>query len=404
MIGVARLQSGSHSSPLIICCMDRYKGKFVAMLVVLTTLVSCVKDPQDIPSGGVINDPVFRLDGNFDNSTVNIEAGNMDWTAVPATGSINSALVYSSTLSINGCTSQCTPSWTFNVYQSLPASPNANESFLNTFHQGALGLVPSDEELIAYDIQVQTHTDLFYSNYSSWVDLNNPQDSFGSVFTTGVGYGETLECCFHSYSPLGCQYNQCISFDPSTLVPCTGYIVTELLDSTERTLSMTVRPQGTPPFQVEWMNGEKTTGIVVHLLGGVSTAYADVKVTDANGNRFEITQNILVDPAFPFPDACYFPIEVFSTPIGGVQPEQLAGRLEIIHIDSEGNEWRSTAAPQPQNAFASVGPVDYFGISPTAEQAYKVGMQVMVLLTNPATGESKLFEAQELVLPFSYPE
>jgi hypothetical protein len=381
--------------------MDRFKNKLLIMLLVLVGLSACVKDPQDIPEGGVIDDPAFRIEGSFDGKNVIIEAGNDNWTAFPSTISLDSSIVYTSTFSKFGCTQYCTPSWTFNFYQALPGTGNPNEDFLNTVHAGEINYVPSDEELVAYEIQVNTHDDLFYTGFSSWEDVNNPMDSFGSVFNTVVAYGDSLDMCFHSYSLyLGCQYNQCISYDPATGIPCSGYIQTNKL--TDGAIMLTVKPTGTAPFIIEWMNGETTPSVVVQYEPGNVAIYADVRVTDANGNSMQITQTVIIENGVI--DACYFPIEVESIISGSVSPEQLAGGMEIIYIDAEGNEWRSSAAPQPQESFVHIHDVEYFADAPNAEKAYKTSMDVRMRLTNKSTGESKLFEVEELVVPFSYRE
>lgn len=379
--------------------MDRFKIQ-ITLLLLLIGLAACVKDPQDIPSGGMVSDPAFRMEGKFDGNNVIIEAGNNQWTVVPATTAIDSSIIYSSTFSLNGCVPACSPSWTFNLYQVIPATANANETFLNTVQTGEVDHIPSEAERVYYQVEVQTHPDLFYLGYSYWEDLNNPADTFGSVFQTELTYGKDLELCFHSFTSLGCQYNQCISYDPRTGVPCTGYIQTQLESS--RHLSMTVRMEGTPPFQIEWMNGETTPSIVVQIQDSLTTAFADVTVTDANGNSIEIAQTVIVQNGYI--DACYFPINITSTPVSIASPQLLAGGFEMIYIDAQGNEWRSSAAPQPDDAFIEISSLDFYGAAPNAEQAYKTNMAVKLWLTNPATGESKLFEADELVIPFSHPQ
>src|SRR5688572_3357837 len=99
MTGKASLRNSNLSSPLIIYCMGRFNYKLLLLLLVITGLASCVKDPQDIPEGGVIDDPAFRISGSFDGNNVIIEAGNDNWTAFPSTISLDSSVVYTSTFS-----------------------------------------------------------------------------------------------------------------------------------------------------------------------------------------------------------------------------------------------------------------------------------------------------------------
>ncbi|HSF88189.1 MAG TPA: hypothetical protein VLA46_02165, partial [Saprospiraceae bacterium] len=260
-------------------------------LFLLIGLVSCVKDPQDIPAG-FSGDPVFGLTGNFDGEAIVIEAGTEHWTALPTVEQRDSLQVYTSVLSVDGCLDQCSPSWTFSFYQSVPVAPDPAVAFSNTIHTGSKEFVLSDLEVDSFDISLTTHPGLFMSGYSFWEDLNGPSTTFFYEFGSVVGYQENIDVCFQSLAYTGCQYTQCIHFDPTTLVPCLISIEPKL--ETADYLSLTVKPEGTPPFQVEWFNDSTSSTIVIPVQGGVAQVYAGVQVTDALGNRSQLSQTIRI--------------------------------------------------------------------------------------------------------------
>lgn len=367
-------------------------------LFLLIGLVSCVKDPQDIPAG-FSGDPVFGLTGTFDGDAIVIEAGTEHWTALPTVEQRDSLQVYTSVLSVDGCLDQCSPSWTFSFYQSVPVAPDPAVAFSNTIHTGSKEFVLSDLEVDSFDISLTTHPGLFMSGYSFWEDLNGPSTTFFYEFGSVVGYQENIDVCFQSLAYTGCQYTQCIHFDPTTLVPCLISIEPKL--ETADYLSLTVKPEGTPPFQVEWFNESTSSTIVIPVQGGVAQVYAGVQVTDALGNRSQLSQTIRIQDFAV--DACYFPITLLSTPIENSASSVVANRVEITYRDEEGVLWSSSFGSQPSDSVIFIDQVTAYGLSPELQQAYLVDVRVSALLYHEHSGEARLFQTQRLSLPLSHP-
>lgn len=378
--------------------MKYSKSKWSFIVLLLATGLSCVKDPQDIPAG-LQDDPVFQVRGSWNQQPLNIHAGDAEWTAVPKPVEKDSALIYSSVFSLNGCDVLCSPSWTFNFYRANNAANSGEADFLNTLATGPIDFVLSDQERDSFAITIATHPDLFMNGYSYWEDLNNPVTSFADSYTSTLGYNEDLNVCFQSYAFSGCQYAQCLFFHPSTLVPCVAYIQPQL--ESARHVSLTVKPEGTAPFQYEWANGENSPTVVVIIQDSVTAVYGNVTVTDANGNRASLAQTIRIVNGVV--DACYFPITMESVPFTNGSSALAAGDLEVIHMDESGAEWRSTAGIQPVTSMATINQVDYYDLSPEGQPAYKVTLSIKVNLTNKETGETKLFDAQQITLPLSHP-
>lgn len=368
------------------------------LLVIIVVAGGCVKDPQDIPSG-VTNPPVFGIQGAFGLESVSLKAGQDEWTALPVSQTQDSVIIFSSIFSQNGCLEDCQSSWVFKLFQHLDSTQTEEVTFYNTVVPGAIDFAIADQERVGHDIRVETHPDLFAGGFSFWENLNNPQEMFGSVFTTFVPYNDKLNVCFHSYSYLGCQYNQCIEYDPHSGPPCQAYIQTQLLEASNF-LSLLVRPQGSFPFSVEWMNGANTNSILLPLSDSSSTVYANVRVTDANNNKMEISQSIIIRDGFV--DACFYPIAIESIPFTNMSLALAAGDMEIVHIDADGQEWRSTAGIQPADMIAVIGERESYEDSPFGEKSVIVTLDVKVQLTNPATGESRVFQANQIKLPFGY--
>ncbi len=374
-------------------------GKRILQLALFITLLwgGCVKDPQDIP-GGLINDPAFGLSGSFDGQPLNIEAGRNGWTMQPLVKEEDSAIAYSSVFSLEGCLDLCKPSWEFRFYSAQPASADEESNFFQTIKTGSKDFVLSHQERDSFEITLTAHPGLFMSGYSYWENLNGPITSFQAEFKDVVGHGEFLNVCFQSLAFTGCQYNQCIYFDPATLKACRAYIQPKIENDT--TISLMVRPEGTPPFRIEWFEGSTSSSIVLPIQDSTGEIYVGVTVTDALGNRSELNQTIRLQNGIV--DACYFPIDLISTPVPYVSSTFAADKVEIIYTDQDGAEWGSTFGIQSANSFMSIGDIKYFGLSPMTQAAYKVQLNMSVELFNGTTGESKRLQTQETSIALSH--
>ena len=359
--------------------------------------IGCVKDPQNIPAG-ITGNPVFGLSGVIDGQAVNINAGEGGWTDQPVVAQEGASIVYKSLFSLDACDDKCKPSWEFRFYQVDTTSLNTETDFLQTIRTGAKDFVQSHVERDSFEIKLNTLSGLFMNGYSSWESLNGSGTTLNEEFKDVVGYGEFLNVCFQSLAFTGCQYNQCIYFNPATLIPCIASVQAIVQDS--RTLSVTVRPEmGTPPFRVQWLDDSEGSSILLYHQDSIVEFYVNVMVTDALGNISELNQTIRLQDGIV--DACYFPITLISTPVENTSPSLLAGRVEIIYTDVNGIEWSSTSGVQPPASFMNIGATEYFALSPENQPAYKASLALSVELFNLA-GESKLFEAQDVVIALSH--
>jgi hypothetical protein len=113
-----------------------------------------------------------------------------------------------------------------------------------------------------------------------------------------------------------------------------------------------------------------------------------------------LNQTLLIQDGFV--DACYYPIELESIAFSNDAFALAAGNLEIIHRDESGREWRSTAGVQPVTSIAEVVSMEYYGDSPAGHKAYTITLRLSVELTDPETNETRIFESEDLVLPFGH--
>jgi hypothetical protein len=379
--------------------MGNYKSRSALAVLICMMGLSCVKDPQDIPSG-LDGNPVFGLHGQFGSDQIHQDAGIDLWTFVPTIEQGDSLYIYSSTLSMDRCLDNCPSSWTFNVYQNVSSLQGQEEKFLNTVKPGPIDFVLSDVERESYVVTVGTHPDLFMNGVSFWEDLNNPDTTYASTLVSTVSYQEGFNACFQSAVYAGCQYQQCIHFDPSTGVPCTVHIEAQVVLDSGRYVILTAKPDGVGPFQIQWADGPTSSSVVIPIQNLTTDIAVDVTVTDINGNSTELLQNVRLQDGIV--DVCYYPISVSSTTLTDYSTALAAGDLEVIHIDEAGAQWRSTGAIQPAESFAQVNSVDYFSLSPGGFPAYKVSLSLKVLLTNVDTGESRWFETSDLTLPLGH--
>jgi hypothetical protein len=397
IIGKVNTRLSIHSSRLIIKSMAT--GKYsVAMMIILLGLSSCVKDPQDIPSG-FSSDPVFTLKAQFDQETISIEAGANGWTMLPEVNTIDSSTVYTAVFSKNGCLDQCAPSWTFRFYQAHNVSSEPISAFQKTITTGEKDFIISDQERKGYDISLSTPAGLFMGGYSFWEDLNGLSTTFSNEYHSIVAYNQQMNVCFKSQALTGCQYKQCIYFDPATAIPCLSSI--EPIVENPRNVSLRVKMEGTAPFQVSWFNGASTSSIVIPIQDSVAVIYASVSVTDALGNRSDLAQKIRYQNGNV--DGCYFPISLMSTSIDQSSPESFANRVEIIYKDQNGAEWRSSAGIQPDESSVMIEGVKSYELSPSQQPAFVVDLGAVLFLFHSETGEARRFEANQISLALSHP-
>jgi hypothetical protein len=369
---------------------------FIMLLFMIGALTSCVKDPKDIPPG-FTEDADFGLSAGFGNETIDISAGADQWTMLPVIGQQDSLDVYTAIFSLNGCVENCTPSWTFHFYQAIPGTLDPSSDFNNTIHPGAKQLVLSDQELDSFAIELSTDPGLFMSGYSYWDDLNGPT-TFLHEYETVLGYQDDLNVCFQSLAYTGCTYTQCIFFDPSTELPCIASIEARLENPSY--VSLSVRPTGTPPFQYQWSNESTTPSIVIPIHDGDTEIYAGVTVIDALGNRTELIQSVRVQDSIV--DACYFPIELSSTPLENHSSSVFADRVAISYTDEQGVVWRSTSGVQPDDAKVTIESVSDYGLSPSNQSSSLVEVTAKVMLFNENTGEGRLFQTTQLSISLSH--
>ena len=165
-------------------------------------------------------------------------------------------------------------------------------------------------------------------------------------------------------------------------------------------MSLSVRAEGTPPFQFQWYNESTSPSIVIPVRDTVAEIYAAVKVTDALGNSANLVQSVRLQNGVV--DACYFPILLSSTPVPHGTSSH-ADRVGIVYVDELGQEWRSDLKAQPEESGLFIDTVTSYGLSPQQQPAYIVEGSVSALLVNAITGESKLFTSSQLSLALSHP-
>ena len=365
----------------------------------LTTLIpfSCVKDPKDIPSG-FTGDPVFGLQGTFGNENVTIGAGEGQWTMLPVVNQNDSLTIYSAVMSQGGCIDQCPGSWTFHFFQSTPLSAVDSTAFFNTIKPGAKDFVQPATTLDSFDITLNTHPGLFMSGYSYWENFNG-DTIFEHEYNTLIESGAELNVCFESFAYTGCQYSQCISFNPATIVPCLASL--DVVYEVPRYVGLSVRPEGTPPFTYEWFNDAATQSIVVPVTDSVAEIYAGVKVTDALGNTSELRQKVRVQNGVV--DACYFPVSLTSIPLTFPAELVLPDKVEVVYTDTQGDLWRSSSGMQLPGYQTVIHSVTPYGFAPDGKKAYLLECSMQVLLYNEKNGEAKLFTTEQLSIALSHP-
>lgn len=377
--------------------MDAFKSIIGTCLFAAVLLQACVKDPQDIPPG-FTGDPVFGMSALLDSQSIDLKAGEDLWTMVPVVTSEDSLVVYQAVLSQNGCLAQCSPSWSFNFYQADLQDADAETLFNTTIQPGTKMLAASDAELDSFAVTLSTHPALFMSGYSYWEDLNQQTNTFLNTFETVVGYQQNINVCFQSLAYTGCQYRQCLSFDPATFVPCIASIEAKL--ENPRYVSLSVRAEGTPPFQFEWYNESTSPSLVVPIQDTVAEIFAAVTVTDARGNRSDLIQSVRV--ANGVVDACYFPIMLSSAAIPHGSDSR-TDRVGIVYQDENGDIWTSDGGPQSDEAGLIIDTVTPYGYAPDQKPAYLIEARVQATLYNFNTGASRFFTTSRLSLALSHP-
>lgn len=359
-------------------------------------ITGCVNDPQDIPSG-MTTDPVFKVDGLVGNQALNFKAGIDNWTAIPGISFIDSNLVYTSIFSVDGCVTNCSPSLQFNFYRDIPFTNGGISDFEQTIKPGPIEIIQPSYESDSFNITLSTHPGLFMSGFSYWADSNTQGTGFMPQFESLLGNQEHLNVCFHSLAYTGCNYEQCISFDPSTLVPCIARIEAGIESYSH--VRLTVHPEGTAPFRFLWTNGDTTQNTLMPLQGNVYEIFAGVKVIDGNGNYAQLNQTIRIQNNIV--DACFFPISLISEQVNNLSPFINAGKIEIIYTDTNSVVWKSGNGIQPIASSVGIQNIEYYGLSPAQQQAYTIELKATVTLFN-TSGDSMVLVLDEATIPLSY--
>ena len=370
------------------------------MAVVLTTALlagACVKDPQDIP-GTSENDPVFGFTGSFGEQAIMVQAGLDRWTMLPVTSDLDGNRVYTGVFSEDGCLEACSPSIRFDFYQAVPGTGSAYGDFENTIRPGQKDYVNADLPADSFLVNFSTHPGLFMSGYSYWENQNAPPLAFTPTYGHAVGAQSAMEVCFESFQFTGCQYSQCVYYQPATGTPCLAYIEAAWLDT--GFVKLTVRPRGSGPFTYEWYHGQTTPSILVPIQDDMIDVLAGVTVWDASGNSSRINQLVRIQNASI--DPCFFPIEIQTIAIPPDYATAYADRTTVRMMDESGNEWSSAVPGQPSDAYFEILSVTPYGDAPSGEPAYKVEIAMRALLQNPATGETRWLQTDRSAIALSH--
>lgn len=369
----------------------------VLFSIIICLLPGCVKDPQDIPSG-LSEDPVFAMQGTFNGKALDIAAGRGAWTMLPVVEEHDNLLVYSAIFSQNACLEDCSPSWTFRFYASPQIHLSSDAQFHAAIHPGNKLLAPPRRD--SFLVRFATHPGLFMNGYSYWKDINTASTTFHNEYQTIVSAGERVNVCFQSVGQTGCQYAQCLDFDPSTEIPC--MITIDPVLETSRFISLNLKLTGTPPFEISWSNDAVTSSIVVPLHDTSVVVYASVTVKDGRGNTSKLKQTIRVKNGSI--DPCYFPVSVESVDLNSVPGlDNLDGHMDIIYRDESGRIWTTSGGGQINDASISIEEVTEYFKSPLGQQAYEVALKINAALFEEHTGVSGNLETQRLVVALSHP-
>jgi hypothetical protein len=375
--------------------------KTIIATVLATALLAggCVKDPQDIP-GTSETDPVFGFAGSFGQQDFMVQAGVDRWTMVPVTSDLDGNTVYAGVFSEDGCLEACSPAIRFDFYQAVPGTGSPAGYFNMTIRPGQKDYVHADLPADSFLVNFSTHPGLFMSGYSYWENQNAPPLAFTPAYGQAVGAQSALEVCFESFQFTGCQYSQCVYFQPATGTPCLAYIEAAWLDT--GFVKLTVRPRGNGPFTYEWYHGQTTPSILVPIQTDMVDVLAGVTVRDASGNSSRINQLVRIQDALI--DPCFFPINISTEAIPREYAETYANRTAIRWTDESGLEWSTATVEQPSDAYFEILSVTPYADSPAGDPAYKVEIAMRALLQHPATGETRWLQTDRSTIALSYPE
>jgi len=375
-------------------------AKYLTMLLAFLVMHSaCVKDPQDIPAG-FDGDPVFGLQGLFGQAALDIRAGEDRWTMLPIPGTREGHPYYSGLFSQDGCTPDCSPSLEIGFHALSTPGQDPKAGFLATIATGNKLALGPDASADSFQVSFSTHPGLFMSGYSYWQDASGPPQTFAPSYAQAVGPNAAIGVCFESFLYTGCQYSQCLYYRPAAGDPCQAYLEATWVDS--GFVRLTVRPSGTAPFSYAWYYGQSTQSILVPVQQDVSELYASVEVHDALGNSTRLSQLIRIQDGVI--DPCYFPIYVQAESVPRAYDQTHAGRAVIRYVEESGAEWTSYGVDQPAGSLVAITSSEMYERSPLGGPAYKVGIQLNVLLHNRLTGEDRWLVVPDGVIALGYEE
>lgn len=373
-------------------------AKYLIMLLALMVMqAACVKDPQDIPAG-FEGDPVFGLQGTFGQEALDIRAGEAQWTLLPLPETRKDHPFFNGLFSKDGCTENCAPGLSIGIHALSEPAGDPQVNFLSSIAPGEKSLVGPEASADSFLVSFSTHPGLFMSGYSYWQDASGPPQTFAPSYAQPVGPNAAIGVCFESFLYTGCQYSQCMYYQPGTGDACQAFLEATWIDS--GFVRLTVRPSGTGPFTYAWYFGQSTQSILVPVQRDVTEIFASVEVQDASGNSTRLSQRVRVQDGLI--DPCYFPITVQAEAIPRDYAQSHAGKAAIRYTDENGLAWSSEDVTQPAESHFAITSVEAYGSSPQGIPAYKVGIRLKALLLNIETGESRWLDIPAGTIALGY--
>jgi hypothetical protein len=365
----------------------------LATFFFLALLVSCVKDPHDIPPG-IQTNPVFFSELSTGQDLLSLTAGHNGYALQTEHYTDGEGIThYVARLSAEVCPQADCPSLEIEFFDNQVVS-HPESGVDHTFGPGSKDYYSAKDDG-KLDITFFLAPNGFGSSVSFSTSGGDTMPLTTSEIHLQAQPEEFIDLCFFRQENMTCNGDASYCFHTLASSPFIGSLKAERSFGDHILVEMNLLP-GNGPFTYDWMNGSTAPYILVPAIEGEEVSIS-VTVKDNKNSTIDIQQNIIVENdtakicggtpqlIYSIADA---PFTQFSSVI-------------IRFTDSEGRVWSSEFGPQPGSTM-EIRSVTDFMQSPEGFATKQLELAFSGILYSPDGLESMPLSTTNTVVAVSH--
>ena len=379
--------------------MKRYYWLFIGVV-----LVSCVKDPQNIPPQ-ITEDPVFGMHAVIGGTTIQLDAG-LDQYVMQTQWDVDSnGIAYSeATFQQTDCISACGPKIQFRIYSDTdePGSEHQLVSSLSVGEKQIAGpsISPDSVEVSFTIMPPENPAPAFFWDTPAGNHLSNNE-----TITSRQESDEIVNVCLNTLTNENCFSTKCIEFIPDQSPEgCDISIQSALLEGGY--LLLEAKPLGIPPFTYRWKigAGEATSNlskIIVPAPMTVGRMMIELNTIDATGCQTQLLQMVEINPNGVKVCPLNLAYQLVQLPGQFVLP---FNQSEITFTDANGKTYISRLNDQPVFSIFEIMSVKDFNPTPSGDATKIMEINIDCVLFPADSTQSLRFQSNAAVIGAAFPK